>query len=273
VVVRHRIDTESEGGYQHILSRLHSLVEYLKDESGLIPEHIGLGTPGTMDPKTGLMKNCNTTCLNRKSLQKDLEKLLGIPVRLANDANCFALAEYHLGIIAQQYVHAKVVFGVIMGTGVGGGIVVNGEIIGGLHGIGGEWGHMFLDDAGGDCYCGRRGCVETLISGTALQRYYVEQTGLKNNLAAILEDKTNPMAEEIKERLLYYFGKALGQVVNLLDPEVIVLGGGLGKIDFLYDEGLESIERNIFNDVFKTPVVRPLLGDSAGVFGAAMLFQ
>lgn len=273
VVVRHRVDTESAGGYTHILSQIKSLVDFLTDKAGMAPEQIGIGTPGTMDPNTGLIKNSNTICMNQQPLQKDLEIMLGIPVRLANDANCFALAEFHLGRIAHQFKEAKVVFGVIMGTGVGGGIVVNGEIIGGLHGIGGEWGHMFLDDSGGECYCGRRGCVETVISGTALQQYYFELTGLKKDLASILLDKESPDSGKVRERLLFYYGKALGQVINLLDPDVIVLGGGLGNIDFLYEEGRDSVERNIFNDALITPIVRPMLGDSAGVFGAAMLFQ
>lgn len=273
VIVRHRIATEGEGGYHHILSQIQSLVNYLIDKSEVVPQQIGIGTPGTIDSETGLLKNSNTVCLNHNPLKHDLEKILGIPVRLANDANCFALAEYHLGVIPHQFPEAKVVFGVIMGTGVGGGIVVDGKIIGGRHGIGGEWGHMFLDDSGGDCYCGRRGCVERIISGTALQQYYFEKFGERRDLQSILSNSALRGSIEVSERLLFYFGKALGQVINLLDPEVIVLGGGLGNIDFLYTAGRKSVEKNIFNDVLKTPIVRPVLGDSAGVFGAAMLFQ
>ncbi len=271
VIVRHRINTESEGGYKHILSRIKDLVDHLKKESGHQPTQIGIGTPGTTDPITGRIKNSNTICLNDQWLQDDLEKILDIKVRLANDANCFALAEYHLGVISHDYPDAKVAFGVILGTGVGGGIVVNGNIHKGLHGIGGEWGHLYLDDVGGDCYCGRRGCVETIISGSALQRFYYENTGLHKKLPDILSDKESHMAAEVRNRLIFYFGKALAQVINMLDPEVIVLGGGLGQIDFLYSEGRESIERNIFNPVLTTPIVRPMLGDSAGVYGAALL--
>lgn len=272
VIARHRIDTEGSGGYEHVLNRIKSLIDHLIDITGHKPQAIGFGTPGTLDPQTGLLKNSNTLCLNDKPFNKDLQKKLGIEVSIANDANCFALAEYHLGVVAQEHAEAKVVFGVIMGTGVGGGVVVDGKIIGGRHGIGGEWGHMFLDESGEDCYCGRHGCVETIISGTALQRYYFRKTGRERMLQDILMDTQDPLAAEIKERLVFFFGKALGQIINVLDPHVIVLGGGLGNIDFLYTSGREAVSKNIFNPELTTPIVRPALGDSAGVFGAAMLF-
>ena len=273
IIARHRIDTEGWGGYDHILQRIKSLVDHLIRLTGENPTLIGIGTPGTIDPTTGLLKNSNTICLNQHPIDSDLEKLLGIKVAIANDANCFALAEYHLGVIARDFPEAKVVFGVIMGTGVGGGIVVDGKIIGGRHGIGGEWGHMFLDESGSDCYCGRHGCVETIISGTALQQYYFSKTGNNKKLADILADRQDPLSAEVKERLVHFFGKALGQIINVLDPDVIVLGGGLSNLDFLYTEGREAVSKNIFNPVLTTPIVKPLLGDSAGVFGAAMLIQ
>ena len=273
VIARHRIDTEGSGGYEHVMYRIKSLLDHLIEVTGHHPDAIGIGTPGTIDPQTSLLKNSNTLCLNHHPLDKDLEKLLGVKVAMANDANCFALAEYHLGVVARDFPDAKVVFGVIMGTGVGGGVVIDGKIIGGRHGIGGEWGHMFLDESGEDCYCGRHGCVETIISGTALQRYYLKQSGHEKKLKDILTDTADPYATEVKERLIYFFGKALGQIINVLDPDVIVLGGGLGNIDFLYTAGREAVANNIFNPVLTTPIVRPALGDSAGVFGAAMLIQ
>lgn len=271
VIARHRIDTEGAGGYEHVLQRIKSLIDHLIKITGKHPESIGFGTPGTLDPQTGLLKNSNTLCLNHKPFDKDLEKLLGVNVSIANDANCFALAEFHLGVVARNFPEAKVVFGVIMGTGVGGGVVIDGKIIGGRHGIGGEWGHMFLDESGEDCYCGHHGCVETIISGTALQRYYQKQTGRERRLKDILMDQTDQVAMDVKERLIFFFGKALGQIINVLDPDVIILGGGLGNIDFLYTDGREAVSKNIFNPVLTTPIVRPALGDSAGVFGAAML--
>lgn len=273
VIARHRIDTEGHGGYDHILNRISQLVGHLSDIAGERPEAIGIGTPGTLDPNTGLIKNSNTLCLNQKPLDKDLATLLRAEVSLANDANCFALAEFHLGVIRQQFPDAKVVFGVIMGTGVGGGVIVNGKIIGGRHGIGGEWGHIYMDDSGEDCYCGRHGCLETLISGPALQRYYTSLTGEEKKLADILSEINHPASLQVKERLIHFFGKGLGQIINILDPDVIVLGGGLGNISFLYNEGRDTIAKNIFNPVLTTPVVAPVLGDSAGVFGAAMLIS
>lgn len=271
VLTRQRIQTEGDLGYEHVIHNIKKLVGMMADTTGHLPVRIGIGTPGTTDPDTGLLKNSNTLCLNHQPLQQDLEQLLGIPVRMANDANCFALAEYKLGVVAQQFPEAKVMFGVIMGTGVGGGVVINGELIQGRHGIGGEWGHMFLDDSGEDCYCGRHGCVETILSGTALQQYYFKLTGERRSLQDIYLDMNDPGAMELKERHLYYFGKALGQIINILDPDVIGLGGGVGNIDFLYTEGREAIAKNIFNPELHTTIVKPILGDSAGVFGAAML--
>lgn len=273
VVARHRIDTEGDGGYAHVLNRIQSLVDQLILMTGDRPTSIGFGTPGTIDPTTGMLKNSNTLCLNGHPFDLDLSHKLGVNVAVANDANCFALAEYHLGVVATHHPGARVVFGVIMGTGVGGGVVIDGHILAGRHGIGGEWGHMFLDEDGEDCYCGRHGCVETLISGTALQRYYTRLTGRVRKLSDILADPDDESGLMVRQRLIEYFGKALGQVINIIDPDVIVLGGGLGNIDFLYTEGREAIARNIFNPVLTTPVVRPMLGDSAGVFGATMLIS
>ena len=178
VMARHRIATEGHGGYDHILQRIALLVNHLQDVSGYKPERIGFGTPGTIDPSTCLLKNSNTLCLNNNPLDRDLERLLGVEVEVANDANCFALAEFHMGAIHQHYPQASVAFGIIMGTGVGGGVVIDGKILKGHHGIGGEWGHMWLDESGGDCYCGRVGCVETVISGTALEKYYFSKTAM-----------------------------------------------------------------------------------------------
>lgn len=273
VVARHRMTTEGWGGYDHILNRIKLLIDHLIGMTGDLPEAIGFGTPGTIDPSTGRLKNSNTVCLNDRQLAIDLEKLLGVKVTIANDANCFALAEYHLGIVSRNFPEARVMFGVIMGTGVGGGIVIEGKIIGGHHGIGGEWGHMWLDDSGEDCYCGRHGCVESIISGPALERYYFKLSGIRKNLPDILATPQDPFSFEIKDRLIHFFGKALGQIINVLDPDVIVLGGGLGNIQFLYQEGIAEVSNNIFNPVLTTPIVPPLLGDSGGVFGAAILID
>jgi len=270
VLARYRLETQGEGGYDHVLNRIAYVIDELERLSGTRLTHLGIGTPGTLDSSTMLLKNSNTLCLNGKPVDKDLEVKLGVPVRMANDANCFALAEFHMGA-GRDFPNAKNMFGVIMGTGVGGGIIINGNIIHGLHGMGGEWGHMFLDKSGGPCYCGRSGCVETIISGTALQQYYFSKKRERKLLKDIVNDHEDPIAQEVKQRLIHFFGLALGQIITFLDPDLIVLGGGLSNLDFLYHEGREEVSKNIFNPMLLTPIVRPRLGDSAGVFGAALL--
>ena len=191
--------------------RIKSLVDELIENTGQRPLKIGIGTPGTTDPGTGLLKNSNTVCLNDKPLRSDLEEVLGIPVKLANDANCFALAEARMGIVPDMFPEARVVFGVIMGTGTGGGVVIDGRAIGGRHGIGGEWGHNFLDESGGACYCGKTGCVERVISGTALQEFYEKQSGQFLKLKDIVgraRTGSDPHADATLDRLLEMFGKA-----------------------------------------------------------------
>jgi predicted NBD/HSP70 family sugar kinase len=271
-IIRHRIDTQGDRGYEHVLDRIAFLVDELSSRSNLTPSRIGFGTPGVLDPTLQLMKNCNSTSLNGRPLQADLEKKLGIPVILANDANCFALAETHWGVVKERFPEARMVFGIIMGTGVGGGIVHEGHVWGGHHGIGGEWGHNHLDDSGGPCYCGRNGCVETVISGTGLQHYYERISGKHKNLRDIVADvAADPHAAATIERLHDFFGRAVAVVTNLLDPDVIVVGGGVGNIDSLYTEGVAALRKYIFNDRVEVPIVKPSLGDSAGVFGAAAL--
>jgi predicted NBD/HSP70 family sugar kinase len=220
------------------------------------------------------MKNCNTTSLNGMPLKKDVEEKLKMPIVLANDANCFALAETQWGIVKEKGLPGKVVFGIIMGTGVGGGLVFDGKIWSGFHGIAGEWGHNFLDKSGGPCYCGKTGCVETVISGPALERYYAGITGTKIRLKEIVSrhlQKSDDAASKTIERLCHFFGKGVAAVINLLDPDAIIIGGGVGNIDAIYNEGVESLQSFIFNNRADTPILKPSLGDSAGVFGAAAL--
>lgn len=274
VISRLRIPTEQEQGYEHILAQILHLVDLLRKDSGLTPQRIGIGTPGTFDPVSGLHKNSNTTCLNGRSFRSDLEQALGLPVRMANDANCFAVAEALLGAGREAAPDAEVVFGVIMGTGVGGGVVVRGRVINGRQGIAGEWGHNFLDESGGPCYCGRTGCVETLISGPALERYYHQISGRQLHLPDIVrlsEAGADPHAAATIERLVHFFGKGIASIINILDPDAIVLGGGLGNIDLLYTAGVEAARSWVFNSRLDTLFLRPQLGDSAGVFGAALL--
>lgn len=266
---RLRIDTQAERGYEHILSRISLLVRKMTEASGENPAVIGFGTPGTLDPASGTMKNCNTTCLNGMPLGSDLERELGCEIRLANDANCFALAEARFGAARG----ARSVFGVILGTGVGGGVVIDGKPLNGLQGIAGEWGHNVLDPLGEPCYCGKRGCVETVISGPALERHYTTLSGESTVLEQIAERAAagEAHARATIERLRDSFGAAIATVVNVLDPEMVVLGGGVSNVEALYDGIRDKMAPHVFNTTVETPVVKNLLGDSAGVFGAALL--
>lgn len=274
VLFRDRLPTEGHKGYDHILGQIKQVVDKMEKAAGYKPKKIGIATPGTLDPGLGLMKNSNSTSLNGRPLKTDLEKMLGVEFFMANDANCFALAEANMGIAKEKYPNAKVVFGVIMGTGVGGGVVVDGKVINGLQGIGGEWGHNYLDESGGPCYCGKSGCVEKVLAGPALEKYYAIISGQQKSMRDVYElykAGTDPYAKQTIERLTNFFGLALSVVVNILDPDVIVIGGGVGNIDIIYTEGRDNLKKYIFNNRLDTPILKPKLGDSAGVFGAAYL--
>ncbi len=274
VLFRDRVPTEADQGYEHLVGQVKKLFDLMCDSAGGRPGALGIGTPGVLDPQLATMKNCNTVVMNGKPMKRDLEQSLGIPLQMANDADCFALAEAQLGVVKEKFPKARVVFGVIMGTGVGGGIVVDGKPIMGLQGIAGEWGHNFVHESGGPCYCGKVGCVETVISGPSLERYYFNESGEKKGLKDIVaaaESGTDPVAHRTMMRLAEYFGLSLSAIINILDPDVIVIGGGVGNIDLLYDRGIASVQKYVFNNRLETPIVKPSLGDSAGVFGAAFL--
>src|SRR6267154_1728617 len=197
VLFRDRLPTGGDLGYDHVLGQIEKVVAKMEAAIGSKPAKIGIATPGTLDPGLRTIKNSNTICLNGRYLKSDLEKLLDIEISMANDANCFALAEANMGIAKEKFPNAKVVFGVIMGTGVGGGVIVDGRVINGLQGIGGEWGHNFLDESGGPCYCGKSGCVEKVLAGPALEKYYASISGEKKNLKEIYNDYlqgSNPAA-------------------------------------------------------------------------------
>ena len=273
-ICRLRIPTEAHLGYQHILAQVAKMLEMLQMESGYKAQSLGIGHPGTLDPNTGVIKNANTTILNDQAFDKDLESLLGIPVKLANDANCFAVAEALMGAVPEVLPDAQVVFGVILGTGVGGGWVIHGKVIHGRQGIGGEWGHNFLDESGGLCYCGHIGCVEKVIAGPALEQYYASLSGQKRSLkdiVALANDKEDMVAVQTMDRLIHFFGKAMAVIINAVDPDAVVLGGGVGNIDRLYTDGPAEVQKHLFNHRIDTVFLRPKLGDSAGVFGAALL--
>ncbi len=274
VVVRKRVPTGADQGYENVLNQVEVLIDQLADDVNERPSAIGIGTPGSIDPETGLLKNCNSQAINGKPFLKDLKSNLGIDITMVNDANCFALAEAVIGSVPDQFPDAQVVFGVIMGSGVGGGIVVNNRIINGKNGNSGEWGHSFLDESGGKCYCGNTGCVELLLAGPHLERYYASISGktdsLKNIYAAYKNNSDEHAVNTIK-RLIHFFGKGLANIINILDPDVIVIGGGVSNLDVLYNGGVEEVKKFVFNPRLNTPIIPPKLGDSAGVFGAALL--
>ncbi|HMP29647.1 MAG TPA: ROK family protein [Saprospiraceae bacterium] len=275
VVDRMRIPTNSKDGYDAVVNRISQFASEISIKNEFTPHYIGLGTPGCLDPYTQTMKNSNSTILNGMPLKKDLEMLTGKEVRMSNDANCFAIAEAMMGAVPEVCPDAQVVFGVILGTGVGGGLVVNGRVVNGKHSIGGEWGHNFLDESGGPCYCGKSGCVEKVLSGPNLEKFYFEISGKALRMADIVKqyrEGEDEFALQTMHRLFYFFGKAITQVINIVDPDVIVIGGGVGNIDEIYIEGPKFAKDFIFNNGrVETLFVKPKLGDSAGVFGAAML--
>ena len=266
---RKRSETQRELGYHHILNRIRELYDELAAHIQRQPHTFGIGTPGTVSPRTGLLKNSNTVCMNSQPVKSDLENLLGRKIEIQNDANCFAMAEALHGAARGK----KLVFGVIMGTGCGGGIVHNGEIITGPQGIAGEWGHMSIDPNGPQCFCGQRGCVETLISGGGIEARYAEQFGAKKSFREIEKDfyAGEPQAVAFMKIFFRNFGRALANLIDVLDPDVIVLGGGVSKFDALYTEGVAQVAELVFSDSLETPIVKNQLGDSAGVIGAALI--
>ena len=273
IVPIHRLrrDTGAVHGYEHILSQIVGVIRDLESASGLShPARIGIGTPGVVDPFTGSLKNSNTTCLNGRPLRDDLASALNCGFVMANDANCFALAEAICGAGR----NAEVVLGIILGTGVGSGIVINGQVLNGHHGIAGEWGHNPLCGETRLCYCGRKGCIESVIAGPSLERYYHENGGEKVRLPEIVSRSHSGevLASQTLELLRAKFAEAIAAVMNILDPDVIVVGGGVGNIPLLYEEATRAlILRHLFNPEMTTRIVPPQLGDSAGVFGAALL--
>ena len=237
---------------------------------------VGLGTPGARSPATGNLRNSNSTCLNGQALKEDVERALGREIRMANDANCFALSETIDGAARG----AAVVFGVILGTGVGGGIVVNGRVLEGANAIAGEWGHNALpwpeadELPGRACYCGKAGCIETFLSGPGLAHDYHGETGRMiagEEITALATSEDG--AAKAMARYEHRLARALASVINVVDPHAIVLGGGLSNIGRLYESVPKLWGRWIFSDVVRTKLMRNFHGDSSGVRGAALLWE
>jgi len=238
---------------------------------------IGIGTPGAISLKTGRMKNCNSTCLNGRPLREDLEHALKREIRLSNDANCFALSE----AVDGAGMGDAVVFGVILGTGVGGGVAVHGQVLDGVNHIAGEWGHNPLpvippaDIPGPACYCGRRGCIEAWLSGPAMQAEHRRAYGKKLTAGEIAAAAQAGDVECLQTLEIYCerLARALSMVINIIDPDVIVLGGGLANIGMLYSRVPLLWHRYIFSDEIRTRLLPPQHGDSSGVRGAARLWE
>lgn len=265
VIQRKRIPTNQQNGYKSIMD---SVVSLVCDLTKNIQDYtVGICTPGAISKKTGLIKNSNTQCLIGMPLKDDLQKSLEKKVTMDNDANCFAMAEATMGAAAEH----SMVFGVILGTGVGGGIVINGKIHKGRTCIAGEWGHHTLHQNGNKCYCGRLGCVETYISGPALEKRWKELTGREETLPRIVQNLGSEKGQQWKREFLDNFGTGLANVIDILDPDAIILGGGVSNVDFLYTEGRDAVYNKVFSDLVDTPILKNKLGDSAGVFGAALL--
>ena len=269
-ICRLRIDTEAEKGYEHIYRQIQRVCQMLSEKSGLpLPKQIGMGTPGVVDPSSQKLKNSNSQCLNGRKIKEEMEALVGVDFILANDANLLALAEATFGC-ARGY---PTVFGVILGTGVGGGIIANGKILEGCHGIAGEWGQITLDPNELASKYGTRGTVEAILCGPGLESFYELQTGTHKRLKEIAASTATDFAAQATiDRLTDNLAKALTFVIDILDPHAIVLGGGVGNIDALYTQAMrDKIAARIFNPTFDAALLKPTLGDSAGVFGAAML--
>jgi len=265
-ITRKRIPTNQEEGYNSILESIKNLILELVQESNE-KVSVGVCTPGALSLSSGLIKNSNTRCLIGKDLRNDLKNILHYNISIENDANCFALAEAKLGAGK----NSNLVFGIIMGTGVGGGIIIDGKIHHGRTNIAGEWGHHCLHPEGNICYCGNKGCVETYISGPALEKKWSQLTSQNQSLPEIIKNLDNPNFLNWKKSFLDDFGLSLANVIDILDPDMIILGGGVSNIDFLYSEGKNSIYEKVFSDIVDTPITKNELGDSAGVFGACML--
>ena len=270
VLQRRRIPSPAADGYDAVLATLHRIIN---ETDALVPAGhpctVGIGIPGALNPATGLVQNANSTCLIGHPLKHDLERLLTRPVGIRNDADCFALAECRRGA-GQGY---GIVFGVIMGTGCGGGICINGVVREGPHRIAGEWGHFSVDPEGMSCYCGNRGCVETKISGSGVERAFTKRYGRRLTMEEIVAGARRGDGEcrEAFDRFLDDFGRCLGGLISILDPDAVVLGGGLSGIDELYTTGVARVRRYAFHGDLRTPILRNQLGDSAGVFGAAWI--
>lgn len=264
------------GDYTKTCNSIVDLVKQIEQHTGQT-SNVGIGIPGAISPKTGLVKNANSTWLIGHPLLADLEKLLQRPVRISNDANCFALSE----AVDGAGIDGLTVFGVILGTGTGGGLVVNKQVITGRNAIAGEWGHNPLpwreqhELPGDDCYCGQQGCIETYLCGPAFTRHFQALGGVADDVPALLAqlEQGDKIAEQAMCDYESYLARALALLINIIDPDIIVLGGGLSNISRLYSSVPKLWNKHTFSDHIDTELKAPLHGDSSGVRGAAWLWS
>jgi len=281
-IVRSRVPTPG-GDYDATVRAIRDIVEHISNESGASNSTpVGVGIPGATSPKSGLIKNANSTCLIGHPLDRDLENATSRPVRLANDADCFAISE----AVDGAGVGGGTVFGVILGTGVGGGIVIDGRLLQGRNAIAGEWGHnplpwmQILEDGhderpGPDCYCGKQGCIETFLSGPGLSRDHEQAYSAHRPSKDIIELADAGDADGLATMARYEnrLARALASVINIIDPDVIVLGGGLSNADRLYERIPKLWQAWVFSDVAENQLLKNVHGDSGGVRGAAWLWD
>jgi len=269
-VFRKRIPTGQLLGYDHILKNIHELYLEMTDFVSKEVHTFGIGTPGAVSKKTGFIKNANIACMNGMPFVLDLESKLRRKITRQNDSNCFAMAEANLGAGKGK----NIVFGAILGTGVGGGLVLKGKLISGLQSIAGEWGHSIINSIGERCeVCGKIGCIETFLSGNGVEQKYFNTFGNHLSMKEIVQRYRlgDINCQLIMSDFFSYFGKAFSNLIAILDPDVIIIGGGLSNIEELYVVGVNKVRDYIFNDELRTPIVRNKLGDSAGVLGAALI--
>jgi len=293
VLARVRVPTPAAEGYDAVVASTLSLIRAVAREVGQDPRAlaVGVGMPGAVSRQTGLVKNSNTVCLNDRPFREDLSRAVGVGIHFENDANCFALAEARLG--AGREYREGIVFGGILGTGVGGGVVIGGRSWPGPQQLGGEWGHHAVGpwrrpaqitqaasgrdlglglDERAPCFCGKTGCLELYLSGPAVERSYQRRGGAALRLREIAELRgRDPRADAALDEMLEAFGRGLANLIDILDPSAVVLGGGVSNLDMLYDEGRERVRAYVVNDELLTPILKNALGDSAGVLGAALL--
>ena len=271
-----RVRTPNPGSYDAAIETIRGLIAQVEQQAGGVGT-VGIGLPGSISPTTGVMRNSNSTYLNGRTFREDLTTALGREVRLANDANCLALSEAVDGAAAG----AKVAFAIILGTGCGGGLVVDGRLIDGANGIAGEWGHMPLpwpspeESPGPQCWCGQRGCLEMWVSGTGLRHDYAQHAGQALSGEAIIDRlrQGEPAAKAAFDRYIDRLGRAIAALCNIVDPDAIVLGGGLSNVAEIYERLPAAIEPRVFSDRWRTKIAPAVWGDASGVRGAARLWE